>query len=134
MLGPFKSSAEGFDAHFRDHMECVSVSDGVCVCKLVVPKSMENNFGTMHGGATSTLVDIMGTMALLTKDPLRPGVSVEMSQTFLAPALVGDTVTATGRVIKTGRSLGFTEVVIEDGKGKVLATGRHTKAFPPQKK
>ena len=78
----------------------------------------------------ATIVDVLGTMALLTKDAQRAGVSVEMSQSFLAPAKGGEVVTAIGQVTKYGRALGFTEVRVTDANGKLLATGRHTKAFP----
>lgn len=32
---------------------------------MVVPKSLTNSYGTLHGGASATLVDILGTMALV---------------------------------------------------------------------
>eukprot|EP00446_Apocalathium_sp_SHHI-4_P013235 CAMPEP_0177203890 /NCGR_PEP_ID=MMETSP0367-20130122/28053_1 /TAXON_ID=447022 ORGANISM="Scrippsiella hangoei-like, Strain SHHI-4" /NCGR_SAMPLE_ID=MMETSP0367 /ASSEMBLY_ACC=CAM_ASM_000362 /LENGTH=188 /DNA_ID=CAMNT_0018652545 /DNA_START=306 /DNA_END=872 /DNA_ORIENTATION=- len=129
LLGPFQSSNR-FDSVLRDHMECTSISDGEVVCNVTISEQLQNTYGTLHGGATSTLVDVLGTMALLTKDPKRPGVSVEMSQTFLAPVPGGETVIATGFVVRYGRRLGFTEIRIVDNKGNLLATGRHTKAFP----
>merc|ERR1712217_135727 len=114
-------------------MECTSVADGEVVCLVTVTPALQNNWDSMHGGASATLVDVLGTMALLTRDPQRAGVSVEMSQTFLAQAKGGDTVIGIGKVVKYGRSLGFTEVKIMDSNGKELVTGRHTKAFPQQR-
>mmetsp|Transcript_94060 Transcript_94060/g.162790 ORF Transcript_94060/g.162790 Transcript_94060/m.162790 type:complete len:184 (+) Transcript_94060:26-577(+) len=134
LLGPFQSTGDRFDSVLTGHMECTAVEDGQVECKVTVGEAIWNTYGTMHGGCTATLVDVLGTMALLTKDPLRPGVSVEMSQTFLAPANGGDVVTAVGIVTKYGRSLGFTEVRITDSAGKLLASGRHTKAFPQKKR
>ncbi|CAK0824628.1 unnamed protein product [Prorocentrum cordatum] len=116
LLGPFRSSGK-FDALLRGNMECTSVGDGEVTCAVTVTPALQNNWGTMHGGASATLVDVLGTMALLARDPQRAGVSVEMSQTFLAPARGGETVIASGKVVKYGRSLGFTEVKITDGTG-----------------
>merc|ERR1712060_432239 len=97
------------EALLRENMECTSVGDGEVTCAITVTPALQNNWGTMHGGASATLVDVLGTMALLARDPQRAGVSVEMSQTFLAPAKGGETVIAIGKVVKYGRSLGFTE-------------------------
>ncbi|CAJ1417632.1 unnamed protein product [Effrenium voratum] len=129
LLGSFQSTGDRFDSVLRG-MECVKVADGYVECQLLVDHSLQNAYGTLHGGCTATLVDVLGTMALLTKDPKRPGVSVEMSQSFLAPAKGGEVITLKGEVTKYGRSLGFTEVRVTDSGGKLLATGRHTKAFP----
>ena len=41
--------------------------------QLEVGHGLANHFGTLHGGATSLIVDVLGTMALLTKDVSRPG-------------------------------------------------------------
>jgi acyl-coenzyme A thioesterase 13 len=72
----------------------------------------------------------MGTLALLANDPARGGVSIEMNMSFLAPIKVGDIVLAEGEMIKTGKSLGFTEVrLYRKSDGKQIAIGRHTKAF-----
>ena len=87
-------------------------------------------------------------MALLSKDAARPGVSVEMNQTFCSAAKIGDLLDVRGAVIRYGKTLGFTEVTISvrppdatDGggaegggarpAGRVVATGRHTKFFAP---
>ena len=88
----------------------------------------------VHGGAISTIVDIMGTLALLTIDPGRAGVSVEMNQSFIHAAKIGDRLLLTGRTLRYGRSLAFTEVTIQkdgadDGSLIMVATGRHTKMF-----
>ena len=94
------------------------------------------DYGTLHGGVIATLVDVVGTLALLGHDPTRPGVSVEMNQSFCAAAKEGTRLHLAGHVLRHGRTLGFTEVTIraaqEDGTpGKLVAIGRHTKAFPP---
>ena len=136
------------------------------------------------GGCTATLVDIVGTMALLTLNPNSPGVSVELSTSYLSAAKEGETIVVEGkyvalvfalvegdvdyiasvegqyvacelpwpwvqplaalvghfpcklclvrcvRVTKSGARLGFTSVdLFRKSDGKLVATGRHTKAM-----
>ena len=53
---------------------------GKCTCEVTVDESHLNRGGFMHGGFTATLVDIVSTVAIMTKDK-PPGVSVDMSIT-----------------------------------------------------
>lgn len=119
----------GFDSAF-EHMEVTKIENGRAEAKLVVTQAVANSYGTLHGGAIATLIDIGGTMALLSVDAERGGVSVEINTSFLAAAKLGETVRVEADALKVGRSLGFTEVkLINEGNGKVIATGRHTKAL-----
>merc|ERR1712203_412601 len=113
LKGPFRSS-DRFDRVLQGCLECKHVGDGEVTCDVKVGPALQNAYGTMHGGAAATIVDVLGTMALLSVDAKKPGVSIEMSQTFLAAAKGGQTLTAKGRVVRYGRSLGFTEVRIMD--------------------
>ena len=68
-------------------------------CTLTVGPSLQNSRGTLHGGAAATLVDVLGTMALLTKDPQRPGASVRGERRGLGRAkreLAGASAVAAG--------------------------------------
>ena len=49
---------------------------------------------------------------------------------FLSPAKLGETVMVEGHLLKMGRSLAFTQVNLLHEDGSMIATGRHTKAFP----
>ena len=111
---------------------------------------------TLHGGAIALLVDVVGTLALLGRDPTRPGVSVEMcaahmaniaacqnaapnlvllatlihrNQSFCAAAKEGEQLLITGKVLRYGKKLGFTEVAIRTDADRLIAVGRHTKFF-----
>lgn len=72
-------------------------------------------------------------MALLARDATKPGVSVELNTTFIAAAKKGDVLRIEGRVLKSGRTLGFTTVDIwgvdKTGAPALVATGRHVKAL-----
>ncbi len=76
----------------------------------------------------------MGTLALLSKDHTRGGVSVDLSVSFTSAAPVGSSLTIIGKVLKYGRSMGFTEVKVFNEEDTLIASGRHTKAFPFKKK
>jgi acyl-coenzyme A thioesterase 13 len=91
---------------------CTQVGEGVVTCELPVTTGLTNAYGTLHGGATATLVDIVGTMALLTQNPNAPGVSVELSTSYLSAVKEGDVVVAEGKVTKSGSKLGFTQVCV----------------------
>ena len=135
LLGPFRSAGR-FDACLEAaDMRCTAIGPGGAECELTVTEAVANAYGTLHGGCVATVVDVVGTLALLGVDPTRPGVSVEMNQSFCAAAAVGDRVRAVGQVLRYGRTLGFTEVTLSivapGGDGKLVAVGRHTKVFPP---
>ena len=129
LLGPFKSVDSRFDSSLDGTLVTTKIGPDGVECELTVSRELSNNFGTLHGGTTALLVDVVGTLALLGRDPKRPGVSVEMNQSFLAAAREGERLTIAGSVLKYGRTLGFTEVTISsaDQPGRLIAIGRHTK-------
>ena len=133
LLGKFPSAGR-FDATLADaDLTTTKIGKDGVECTIQVTPGLTNNFGTLHGGATATLIDVVGTLALLGRDPMRPGVSVEMNQSVGAAAKEGETLHCYGTVLKSGKVLGFTEVEVRgepaaDGAlGRLIATGRHTK-------
>lgn len=57
----------------------------------------------------------------------------KLDASLIVLAQVGSDIAVEGSVLKLGRSLGFTEVRLSDTMtGKLIAVGRHTKAFPQQ--
>lgn len=132
LLGAFGHIGK-FDSCMKA-LTVVDVKEGFVRARFPVTNEVSNFYDTLHGGAASTLVDVLGTMAILSKDPLRPGVSVDLNVSFLSAAKVGETIVAEGHLLKMGRSLAFTQVNLLHTDGSVVATGRHTKAFPFIKK
>lgn len=133
LLGKVLPNQGGFDRVLSDAgMTIDELSDGLARCSFIVSKDLSNSYGTLHGGAISLLVDVLGTLALLTSNNAESGgVTVEMSSSFVKAAKVGSKVEAVGRVLRIGKNLGFTEVEIREvNSGKLLASGRHTKFFP----
>lgn len=128
LLGYFTHKG-GFDSSLKN-LEVTRVEKGKVCCTIKAEPTLLNNFGKLHGGCTCLLVDVIGTMALLTTNPLKPGVSVDLNVNFLRAADAGELLNIEGVVLKTGKTLGFTRVTISSASsGKLIAEGRHTKAL-----
>ena len=89
-----------------------------------------NPAGTVHGGASSTLVDVAMAEALnttLDEEAERP-VTVEMKVNYMAPAKPG-VIVAAARVRKGGKRVTVVEAEVvqeEDEEVVALATGTYT--------
>lgn len=119
----------GFDTAFSS-LEIQELNDGEALGEFVVESIHSNAYGTLHGGAIGTLVDIFGTLALISLDSTRAGVSIDINFTCISPAKVGDRVVCSGKVLRAGRRIGMTEVRITNAEnGKIVARGCHTKAM-----
>eukprot|EP00050_Salpingoeca_kvevrii_P001153 m.163419 g.163419 ORF g.163419 m.163419 type:complete len:193 (-) comp10307_c0_seq16:4769-5347(-) len=143
------TKSSGFDSAFQG-LKIVRLGDGEVTAEMPVTQAITNLSGNLHGGASATLVDILGTMALLTKDATRPGVTVDLNASYPSAAKMGSTLRLEARcggaelsqscsstcrpcsVLKLGRSLAFTEIEIF-ANDNLVVTGRHTKALPPKK-
>ncbi|MGH0129355.1 UNVERIFIED_CONTAM: hypothetical protein FKN15_051242 [Acipenser sinensis] len=109
-------------------VDLVSASPGKVVCELKVEEEHTNRGGTLHGGLTATLVDVISTTALLYTERGAPGVSVDMNITYMNAAKIGEDVLITAQVLKQGKTLAFATVdVTSKATGKLIAQGRHTK-------
>ncbi|XP_057683563.1 acyl-coenzyme A thioesterase 13 [Corythoichthys intestinalis] len=109
-------------------VEVVSAAPGKVVCEMKVEEEHANGFGTLHGGLTATLVDVISTVALLNTERGVPGVSVDMNITYMNAAKMGEDVLITAQVLKQGRTLAFSTVdLTSKASGKMIAQGRHTK-------
>ena len=127
LLGQFTAS-DRFDRVLKN-LTVESVDEGRVTCSMVVDEGVQNAYKTLHGGAVSTIVDVVGTIALLSIDATKPGVSVDLNVSFATAAMASSTVQIEGKVLKMGKRLGFTTVDIRREDGTLVATGRHTKAF-----
>ncbi|XP_019399911.1 PREDICTED: acyl-coenzyme A thioesterase 13 [Crocodylus porosus] len=117
----------GFD-RVLDKMKLLSATPGKVVCEMKVEEQHTNRAGTLHGGLTATLVDVVSTTALLYTERGAPGVSVDMNITYMSAAKMGEEVLITAQVLKQGRSIAFASVDLTNkATGKLIAQGRHTK-------
>ncbi|XP_073487263.1 acyl-coenzyme A thioesterase 13 [Aquarana catesbeiana] len=121
------SEGPGFD-RVLNKLQIVSASPGKLVCEMKVDEDHTNRGGTLHGGLTATLVDMVSTVALLNTDRGAPGVSVDMNITYMNAAKIGESILITAQVLKQGKTLAFATVdLVNKDTGKIIAQGRHTK-------
>jgi uncharacterized protein (TIGR00369 family) len=105
-------------------MEFEAIEDGRVVIRCVPDESTYNATGTIHGGLVCTLLDTAAGCALQTTLPRGKAVaSVEIKVNYVKAVHPSSGVlTATGTVVKAGRRVGFTEAVVTDAGGAIVAT------------
>ncbi|NXL58871.1 ACO13 thioesterase, partial [Chordeiles acutipennis] len=119
--------SQGFDRVLRK-MKLLSATPGKIVCEMKVEEEHTNRGGTLHGGLTATLVDVVSTAALLYTERAVPGVSVDMNITYTSAAKIGEEILITAQILKQGRNIAFASVDLTNkATGKLIAQGRHTK-------
>jgi acyl-coenzyme A thioesterase 13 len=85
-------------------LKVMHVSPGRLLASFPVTQIVTNRYNTLHGGCIATLVDTVGTAALITVSD-QTGVSISMSCSYLSPAHLGRTLLIDARVVKAGRSI-----------------------------
>lgn len=86
----------------------------------------EQPFGLLHGGATCTLAETVGSMAgALAAGPGRQVVGIELNVSYLRAATAGSVV-AVCTPIRTGRTLSTFQIQVTDEQGRPTATARLT--------
>jgi uncharacterized protein (TIGR00369 family) len=75
-----------------------------------------------HGGVVAALIDTAGDFALIAMTGSAPP-TVNFRVDYLRPA-VGARLTATARIRKAGRWIGFVDVDVIDPDGRLVAIGR----------
>lgn len=115
----------------------VSQGDGQARCMLDVGEAHANRHGVLHGGIAGVILDnAMGATASLTVDETgrSPFLTVSLSTNFVAAGRVGDTLTATGRVVGGGRSLLFIDGELRSQDGSLIATAHGVFKRVPREK
>jgi uncharacterized protein (TIGR00369 family) len=108
--------------------DLVEAEFGRAVFTCLPDESLYNPIGAVHGGLVCTLLDSAAGCALHTTLPQGKGyTSVEIKVSYLkAVRATSGLLTATGTVIKSGSRVGFTEAVVTDASGAVVATASST--------
>lgn len=111
----------------------VSVHGGQVVVHVEVTLDHVNVAKNLHGGAAATLVDVVGTLAVMSADAHnRFGVSTDLNLSWFAPVPLGEIAIVDAKVLKAGRSLAFVAVEIRRASDDLLCVqGRMTKALGP---
>lgn len=101
--------------------------------RMPVAKALANRFGKLHGGAASTVVDVLTSYCLCMLEPDRLAhVSTHLAIDFLNPMPTGAALIADCIVLRAGRTLAVMECELRrEEDGVLVVKGSHTKAFVP---
>jgi acyl-coenzyme A thioesterase 13 len=106
----------------------IRYGDGKARVELTVTEAVQNVNGALHGGCTAALVDHVGTLAIVTADKeARPGVTTDLNVTYMAPAPLGEVVSADAEVLKIGKVMAYVTVDVRRADGVLVAQGRMSK-------
>ena len=108
--------------------DMLSAEPGRVVFTCRPDESAYNPIGAVHGGVVCTLLDSVAGCAMHSTLPQGRGyTSIEIKVNYLkAVRASSGLLTATGTVVKSGARVGFTEGVVTDGTGAVVATASST--------
>ncbi|ESQ36497.1 hypothetical protein EUTSA_v10008953mg [Eutrema salsugineum] len=111
------------------------IEPGRIVCSMKVPPHLLNAGNFLHGGATATLVDLIGSAAIYTTGATQTGVSVEINVSYLDAAFLDEEIEIESKTLRVGKAVAVVSVELRKKKtGKIIAQGRHTKYLPPRSK
>jgi uncharacterized protein (TIGR00369 family) len=106
----------------------VEAENGRVVFTCRPDESAYNPSGAIHGGLICTLLDSVTGCAVHSTLPAGKGyTTIEIKVNYLkAVRLTSGVLTATGTVVKSGSRVGFSEGVVTDGSGAIVATATST--------
>ncbi|HOF05695.1 MAG TPA: PaaI family thioesterase [Syntrophales bacterium] len=112
---------------FRHLSMCIrELNRGVAVVDLEVQAEHLQAFGYVHGGVYAAVIDTAAFWSAFGELEEGTGITtVELKVNYLAPVQAGR-LTATGRRIKLGKTLGLAEATVNDARGRVVAHGTST--------
>lgn len=111
------------------NLEVISLENGKCVAEMDIKKEHTNPIGTLHGGLTATLVDVISSYGLSSLEKANVAhVSVNLNIRYLKGGQMGKTIVIESDTVRCGKTLAFLEVTLKDKEtGSILAKGEHTK-------
>ncbi|XVF17018.1 hypothetical protein REPUB_Repub10bG0080700 [Reevesia pubescens] len=111
------------------------IEQGRILCSMKVPSRLLNAGNFLHGGATASLVDFVGSAVIHTYGVTSTGVSVEINVSYLDAAYVDEEIEIEARALRVGKTVAVVNVEFrKKNTGKIVAQGRHTKYLPVQSK
>jgi acyl-CoA thioesterase len=115
---------------FNQHLnlELLDAGPGWARMRLRLRPEMMNPFGSVHGGATSALIDSAAGSAIAAgcvPDSDRIMGTIDMQVHFLERAKGGELI-AEGRTVRAGRSVAIASVEVRDDRGTLVALGTAT--------
>lgn len=115
-------------------MRIVEIGDGFSRLEIPLEEKHLQPYGVIHGGVFSSIIDAATFWAVYYSvvDAEAGMTTVDLKLNYLAPVQKGLLV-AKGRKIRMGRTLGYAEAEVRDGKGNLAAHGTSTLMVLPGK-
>ena len=116
-------------------MVCLDKTEpGRSVWQMVADEKFSNPVGIVQGGFVAAFADsAMGAASVtFAKDRKVFSANAEMKVSFLKPAKIGSTLTATAYVISGGNRAAFVECDVTDDEGRLVAKASSTYMLPPR--
>jgi 1,4-dihydroxy-2-naphthoyl-CoA hydrolase len=102
------------------------VGDDFLRARMPIDRRTQQPMGLMHGGASATLAETLGSIAgLMTLDVDQYVLGLELNVSHLRAVQAGH-VTGTARPVKLGRSVQVWEIRVEDEGGQLASISRLT--------
>ncbi|KAJ3678770.1 hypothetical protein LUZ61_021311 [Rhynchospora tenuis] len=116
-----------YDAFVLRGLKVVVAEPRRLLCSLTVPPRLLNTGKFMHGGATASLVDLVGSAVFYTAGVETRGAPLEMSIAYLDAAFADEEIDIEAKVLRTGKAVGVATVELRKKNGKIIAHARYTK-------
>ncbi len=99
------------------------VDEGRLAMDFKVREDMVNPVGLLHGGVQNAIVDDVIGMTVLTLGAQTFYLSLGLNVDYLGKARLGETVKASGRIVRRGKEVVNAECVLESERGEVICRG-----------
>jgi uncharacterized protein (TIGR00369 family) len=104
----------------------VEVEDGAATIEFTASEKHTNPMGTLHGGVLCDIADAaMGISFASTLEENESFTTLELKINFLKPVW-NDTLRASGKVVRRGRTVGMVECDVTNAKGDLVARSTST--------
>ncbi|KAJ1392606.1 Thioesterase domain [Sesbania bispinosa] len=95
-----------YDRFFRSFIKVDHIQRGKISCTILAKAPICNGYGTLHGGAVGSLVEVLSTACARTVVAEDKGLFLgEISISYLSATPINEEVLANASVVKTGRNL-----------------------------
>ena len=104
------------------NLEHIEIKEGYVKQSYFIDKKFSNRNNFITGGIISTALDLLCGHSLHTMHDKKHA-TIELKTMFLSPAPPGKFI-GEGKVVKIGKSVGFSESILRDEKGDDIEIGR----------
>ncbi|XP_072990537.1 uncharacterized protein [Typha latifolia] len=116
-----------YDAFVLRGLRIDLVEPSRLLCSFVVPPRLLNTGKFIHGGATASLIELVGSAAFYTAGARTRGAPLEMSISYLDAAFANEEIEIEAKVLRAGKAVGAATVELRKKTGKIIAHARYTK-------